>query len=413
MEAQIEAQKLENLKNKDVGGMIRKDIPKEKLEPRADGALCLNGRSWLPCYGDLRTIIMHEEHVAVGDVGLFNCLAVKDVSDRFENTLYGYFIGKRLAFPVVENYVKNAWKKFGLERVMLTHGFFMFQFATKDGMEIFVLYGGFLVLLAGTLFLNLEALNSVREMYNLLLRSVFGLAFIIASCVKVIGLHLRYARALVEVSALTPLLDSVVVAVPFLNGSGHSFETVEVEYEWQPPRCDTCKVFDHIDSKCPKIVKVADSQKEVDDDGFTKVSSKNDKGKNKGKNRQVAGIRLTKPSPNYVFRPVQKKNDKEASSSSNDGQNGNNKQQQGRQPVSVDKDINLVEIRNSFDSLMEKDKVLDVTESQSSQTHNDSLNEDDDEEVEDIYVEPDPKIRKQQVLSNIGASTPTDSVLNA
>ncbi|GJX01780.1 putative reverse transcriptase domain-containing protein [Tanacetum coccineum] len=57
-----EAQKPENLKNEDVGGMIRKDIPKEKLEPRADGTLCLNGRSWLPCYGDLRTVIMHESY---------------------------------------------------------------------------------------------------------------------------------------------------------------------------------------------------------------------------------------------------------------------------------------------------------------------------------------------------------------
>ncbi|GJT56766.1 putative reverse transcriptase domain-containing protein [Tanacetum coccineum] len=43
-----EAQKSENLKNEDVGGMIRKDIPKEKLETRADGTLCLNDRSWLP-----------------------------------------------------------------------------------------------------------------------------------------------------------------------------------------------------------------------------------------------------------------------------------------------------------------------------------------------------------------------------
>ncbi|GKB68932.1 putative reverse transcriptase domain-containing protein [Tanacetum coccineum] len=58
----IEAQKPENLKNEDVGGMIRKDIPKEKLEPRADGTLCLNGRSWLSCYGDLRTVIMHESY---------------------------------------------------------------------------------------------------------------------------------------------------------------------------------------------------------------------------------------------------------------------------------------------------------------------------------------------------------------
>nr|GEW70981.1 reverse transcriptase domain-containing protein [Tanacetum cinerariifolium] len=60
--AQIEAQKPENFKNEDVGGMIRKDIPKEKLEPRADGTLCLNDRSWLPCYGDLRTVIMHESY---------------------------------------------------------------------------------------------------------------------------------------------------------------------------------------------------------------------------------------------------------------------------------------------------------------------------------------------------------------
>nr|GEX05907.1 reverse transcriptase domain-containing protein [Tanacetum cinerariifolium] len=62
LEAQIEALKPENIKNEDVGGMIRKDIPKEKLEPCADGTLCLNGRSWLPCYGDLRSVIMYESH---------------------------------------------------------------------------------------------------------------------------------------------------------------------------------------------------------------------------------------------------------------------------------------------------------------------------------------------------------------
>ncbi|GJY94108.1 putative reverse transcriptase domain-containing protein [Tanacetum coccineum] len=39
-----------------------KAIREQKLEPRADGTLCLNGRSWLPCYGDLRTVIMHESH---------------------------------------------------------------------------------------------------------------------------------------------------------------------------------------------------------------------------------------------------------------------------------------------------------------------------------------------------------------
>ncbi|GJR42595.1 putative reverse transcriptase domain-containing protein [Tanacetum coccineum] len=33
-----------------------------KLEPRTDGTLCLNNRSWIPCFGDLRALIMHESH---------------------------------------------------------------------------------------------------------------------------------------------------------------------------------------------------------------------------------------------------------------------------------------------------------------------------------------------------------------
>nr|GEW54595.1 putative reverse transcriptase domain-containing protein [Tanacetum cinerariifolium] len=62
LEAQIEALKPENFKKEDVGGMIRTDIPKERLEPCAGGTLCLKDRSWLPCYGDLRSVIMHESN---------------------------------------------------------------------------------------------------------------------------------------------------------------------------------------------------------------------------------------------------------------------------------------------------------------------------------------------------------------
>ncbi|GKD39681.1 putative reverse transcriptase domain-containing protein [Tanacetum coccineum] len=68
LNAQTEAWKPENLKHEDVGGILienLKDAEKlrtEKLEPRADGTLCLNVKSWLPCYGDLRTVIMYESH---------------------------------------------------------------------------------------------------------------------------------------------------------------------------------------------------------------------------------------------------------------------------------------------------------------------------------------------------------------
>nr|GEY40621.1 putative reverse transcriptase domain-containing protein [Tanacetum cinerariifolium] len=68
LEAQTEARKPKNIKNEDVGGMLIKNaknpeaIRMEKLEPSVDGALCLSSRSWLPCYGDLRTVIIHESY---------------------------------------------------------------------------------------------------------------------------------------------------------------------------------------------------------------------------------------------------------------------------------------------------------------------------------------------------------------
>ncbi|GJV59576.1 hypothetical protein Tco_1465676 [Tanacetum coccineum] len=56
LEAQKEAVKVENIEAEDIEGMLK------KLEARADGTLCLDNRSWLPCYGDMRSLIMHESH---------------------------------------------------------------------------------------------------------------------------------------------------------------------------------------------------------------------------------------------------------------------------------------------------------------------------------------------------------------
>ncbi|GJY84503.1 putative reverse transcriptase domain-containing protein [Tanacetum coccineum] len=51
-----EAVKIRNIEAEDIGGMLK------KLEARTDGTLCLDNRSWLPCYGDTRPLIMHESH---------------------------------------------------------------------------------------------------------------------------------------------------------------------------------------------------------------------------------------------------------------------------------------------------------------------------------------------------------------
>ncbi|GJT36874.1 hypothetical protein Tco_0936739 [Tanacetum coccineum] len=96
-------------------------------------------------------------------------------------------------------------------------------------------------------------------------------------CLKSWGRN-TYAWALIEVSSKKALVDSLVVAIPFQNGSGHSMKTIDIEYEWQPPRCDTCKMFDHVDDQCPKKVKVA-APTQVSDDGFVEVTRKHGKGK--------------------------------------------------------------------------------------------------------------------------------------
>nr|GEU98202.1 putative reverse transcriptase domain-containing protein [Tanacetum cinerariifolium] len=56
LNAQAEARKKENYGTEDLCSMIK------NLEPRANETLCLKNRSWIPCFGNLRPLIMHESH---------------------------------------------------------------------------------------------------------------------------------------------------------------------------------------------------------------------------------------------------------------------------------------------------------------------------------------------------------------
>nr|GEZ97027.1 hypothetical protein [Tanacetum cinerariifolium] len=94
----------------------------------------------------------------------------------------GNTLGKRVAYPVVVNYVRNTWGKYELVKSMLNSsiGIFSFQFSSMG-------------------------------------RS-------------------SYARALIEVWADVELKDNIVVAMPKLVGEGFYTCTIHIEYEWKPPR---------------------------------------------------------------------------------------------------------------------------------------------------------------------------------
>nr|GEZ30425.1 reverse transcriptase domain-containing protein [Tanacetum cinerariifolium] len=54
--ADVLTRKEDNFINEDLQGMIN------KLESRADETLCFNNQSWIPCFDDLRALIMHDLH---------------------------------------------------------------------------------------------------------------------------------------------------------------------------------------------------------------------------------------------------------------------------------------------------------------------------------------------------------------
>ncbi|GJZ14394.1 zinc knuckle CX2CX4HX4C containing protein [Tanacetum coccineum] len=63
--------------------------------------------------------------------------SIRAISEQFANTAYGFFLGKKVAYPVVANYVRNTWGKYGLVRSMFSSstGLFSFQFSSFDGLD--------------------------------------------------------------------------------------------------------------------------------------------------------------------------------------------------------------------------------------------------------------------------------------
>nr|GEU44862.1 hypothetical protein [Tanacetum cinerariifolium] len=246
--------------------------------------------------------------------------AIKEVSARFENTLYGYFVGKKLAFPLVENYVKNTWMKYGLERVM----------------------------------------NK-------------------------------------KVTAEVELAMSVVVAIPFLDGTGHSLETVDVEYEWTPPRCGKCCIFDHTDDQCPKKPK-EDVLTNGEADGFVEVKKKK-KAKGPSNAKQIGGIRFSKPMPNYYYRHVER------------GETSKSRVENELQPVcpTLPKEKEVV-MPNSFEVLIEENTLGgndDTTWLHAKQSVS-VINESDSEEVDQV-IEMEQNTNLVGSTHFKGASTPVDN----
>ncbi|GKB00478.1 protein LAZ1 [Tanacetum coccineum] len=178
---------------------------------------------------------------------------LEKVSVRLEHTLYGYFIGKRLAFPV---------------------------FDSRGGLDA-VLEGGSWMIRNSPIILKKWSVNTSlqkEEMTRIpiwvklhdvpiqvfeedgisLIASYLGKPIMLDSytttmCKESWG-RSSFARCLIEINSEAEFTESITIGIPELEGPGFIKETIRVEYEWKPPRCHTCNIFGHLGDSCPKKV---------------------------------------------------------------------------------------------------------------------------------------------------------------
>nr|GEU90178.1 retrovirus-related Pol polyprotein from transposon TNT 1-94 [Tanacetum cinerariifolium] len=67
-------------------------------------------------------------------------------------------------------------------------------------------------------------------------------------------LRSSYVIVMIQLRAEVELKDNVVMAMTRIKGEGYYTCNVYVEYEWKPPRCACCKVFQHVHEECPKNI---------------------------------------------------------------------------------------------------------------------------------------------------------------
>ncbi|GKA93918.1 ribonuclease H-like domain-containing protein, partial [Tanacetum coccineum] len=221
----------------------------------------------------------------LGDNGVDVVILVESIhtiSERLYNTTYGFFLGKRVTYPVVANYVRNTWGKYGLVRSMFSSstGLFSFQFSSMDGLDAMLENGPWfirnnpLILRKWHPDENLlkEDVSTIPiwvKLHGVLVTTFsedglstistkLGTTLMLDSYIADMWMQSwdrsGYARAVIELRADVELKDNIVAAMPKITMEGYYTCNIHVEYEWKPFRCACCKVFGHVPEECLKNI---------------------------------------------------------------------------------------------------------------------------------------------------------------
>ncbi|GJV25256.1 RNA-directed DNA polymerase, eukaryota, reverse transcriptase zinc-binding domain protein [Tanacetum coccineum] len=161
------------------------------------------------------------------------------------------------AYPVVANYVRNTWGKYGLIHSMFSSstGLFSFQFSSIDGLYAMLENGPWFIRN------NPLILKKWHSDENLMKEDISTVpVWLKLHGVPVMAFSEDGLSAIATKLADVKLKDNIVVAMPKLTRDGHYICNVRVEYELKPPRCASCKVFRHIHEECQKNTGVGEKK---------------------------------------------------------------------------------------------------------------------------------------------------------
>ncbi|XP_024978939.1 uncharacterized protein LOC112516149 [Cynara cardunculus var. scolymus] len=210
---------------------------------------------------------------------------VKKSCETYAKTLCGYFVGKRLPFPVVRFYASKLWSQYGIEDVLLNgHGIFLFKFSSTDGIQKVIDNGPWTLKNVPIFIQNwrpgLNLNSNLHDKIPLWVRihdipydawndeglshiaSKIGIPLAMdswtANMCKYAAGKSAFARVLLEVPVRDSWIEEVKVRIPDPDTLSMTMYALRVEYEWKHPMCTECHIFGHSTS-CLNAISKSDT----------------------------------------------------------------------------------------------------------------------------------------------------------